>query len=226
MLYTILLYFVLFVIYAFIGWIMEVVLFLIKDRKFVNRGFLIGPYCPIYGVCAVLMILTFGRYFSTPIALFVMAAVICTIFEYITSVIMEKIFDARWWDYSNEPFNLNGRVCLHNSIAFGLLGVLLLYWINPFIENLLRQIPQDFLIVISAAILILFVIDIITSFNIISKVKTTTSMVLKDNTEEITEKVKEILSKNTMTKRLLDAFPDLKAIWQKQKEKITNRKNT
>ena len=229
MLQIFLYYFLLFIVYAFLGWIIEVIVFFRKSKKFINRGFLIGPYCPIYGVCAVLMVLTFGRYVSTPIAMFVMAGVVCTIFEYLTSVIMEKLFNARWWDYSNEPFNVNGRVCLHNSIAFGLLGVLLLYYVNPFIENTLHSIPQVILIIFSCLLLFIFIADIITSFNVISRVKDTTNSILKDNTEEITEKViekvtekvKDILSKRSiLTKRLVEAFPDLKAIWVKQKEKI------
>ena len=149
MLYNLSFYFLLFFIYAFCGWLIEVFVFLIKEKKLINRGFLIGPYCPIYGFCAILMVLTFGKYFSTPFALFVMAGVICTFFEYITSYIMEKIFGARWWDYSNISFNINGRVCLHNSLAFGILGMLLLYSINPFLENLLKQIPKEILICIS-----------------------------------------------------------------------------
>lgn len=224
MLYTILYYFLLFIIYAFCGWIIEVTVFLYKEKKFVNRGFLIGPYCPIYGFCGVLMVLTFGRYISTPIAMFVMAAVVCTLFEYITSVIMEKLFHARWWDYSSEPFNVNGRVCLHNSLAFGILGVLLLYFINPFVEGILSSLPQNVVFILSVSSLAIFFADIITSFNVISRVKLTTSLVLKDNTEEITEKVKEILSKSSLlTKRLVDAFPDLKAIWESQKEKIKEK---
>lgn len=228
MLYTISLYFLLFMLYSFIGWLMEVFVFLIQERKFINRGFFIGPYCPIYGVCSVLMILTFGRYVGTPIAMFVMACVLCTVIEYLTSVIMEKLFNTRWWDYSNVPFNVNGRVCLHNSVLFGLLGVALIYLVNPFFTWILDKWPHGLLIGFSMSLLLLFVIDNIISFNIISKVKETTTSIFKDSTEEITEKVmervtekaKEILRKGSfLQRRLLDAFPDYKAIWKKIKKK-------
>lgn len=226
MLYTLSFYFLLFVIYSFCGWILEVCVFLVQNRKFINRGFLIGPYLPIYGFCSVLMVLTFGRYISTPLALFVMAGVICTAFEYITSYIMEKLFHARWWDYTGTPFNINGRVCLHNTLAFGLLGVLLLYIINPVLTQYLHNIPEYLLIAFSLSLLIVFIVDLVISFNIISKVKSTTTLVLKDNTEEISEKVKEILrNRSVWTKRLIDAFPDLKAIFQKQKERIKEQIN-
>lgn len=219
MAYTLLFYFLLFIIYAFAGWIMEVTLFLVTTGKFINRGFLLGPYCPIYGFCSVFMVLTFGQYTTTPIALFVMAAVVCSIIEYLTSYIMEKLFNTRWWDYSHVPFNVNGRICLKNSVYFGILGTALIYYINPYISGVLSLIPQNVLICISSTILVLFIADNITSFNVITKVKTTTNMVLKDNTEEITEKVKEILrSKSFLQRRLLSAFPDWKAILKKIKQ--------
>ena len=221
--YTFFLYFMLFIIYSFIGCIMEVLVFLFEDKKFVNRGFLIGPYCPIYGFCSVFMILTFHKYVDSPFVLFVMASLLCTVIEYITSFIMEKLFNTRWWDYTNVPFNINGRVCLHNSVIFGILGCLLVYYVNPFIQNLLYNIPADLLIGLSTALLSIFIADNITSFNVISRVKSTANTIIKDSTEEITEKVKEILRKKSfLNRRLLDAFPNLKSII---KEKINNRRN-
>ncbi len=225
MINSMLYYFLLFLIYAFAGWIMEVILFLVKEKKFINRGFLIGPYCPIYGFCAVLMVLTFDKLTSTPFTLFIMAAFVCTFFEYITSYIMEKLFNARWWDYSQVSFNINGRVCLHNSILFGLLGLFLIYIANPFVEGLISQIPSDILPIISGILLVLFIIDNIISFNIISRVRTTTNAVIKDNTEEITEKVKNILlNRSLLSKRLIESFPNLKLVIEErlkeQKEKL------
>ena len=201
MLHTILFYFLLFIIYSFSGWVMEVIVFLFAEKKFINRGFLIGPYCPIYGFCSVLMVLTFGKYTEIPIALFIMAAVLCTVVEYLTSYIMEKLFNTRWWDYSDLTFNVNGRVCLKNSVLFGLLGCFLIYVANPFLSGLLLQIPENVLDAISLAILALFIADNITSFNIISRVKNTGLTLLKDSTEEITEKVKEALLKKHKFKK-------------------------
>ena len=220
MLHTILFYFLLFIIYSFSGWVMEVIVFLFAEKKFINRGFLIGPYCPIYGFCSVLMVLTFGKYTEIPIALFIMAAVLCTVVEYLTSYIMEKLFNTRWWDYSDLTFNVNGRVCLKNSVLFGLLGCFLIYVANPFLSGLLLQIPENVLDAISLAILALFIADNITSFNIISRVKNTGLTLLKDSTEEITEKVKEaLLKKSYFNRRLLRAFPNLKTILKKHKFK-------
>ena len=98
-------YFLLFIIYAFLGWVMEVTAKLIQYKRFINRGFLVGPYCPIYGFGAVLITILLERYLYDPVILFVMAIVTCATLEYLTSWIMEKLFKARWWDYSNRKFN-------------------------------------------------------------------------------------------------------------------------
>lgn len=220
MIHTILFYFLLFIIYSFVGWVMEVIVFFFLEKKFINRGFLIGPYCPIYGFCSILMVLTFSPYTQVPFALFIMAAVLCTVVEYLTSYVMEKLFNTRWWDYSDLTFNVNGRVCLKNSVLFGLLGCFLIYFANPFLSTLISQMPENVLNAISLALLALFVADNITSFNIISRVKDTSLSVLKDSTEEITEKVKEILRKKSfLNRRLLNAFPNLKTILRKRKAK-------
>ena len=126
-------YFLLFISYSVIGWIMETILKTIEYKKFVNRGFLIGPYCPIYGCGALLMTFLLQGYVHDPIVLFVFNIIICSILEYSTSYIMEKIFKARWWDYSYTKYNINGRICLDTMIPFGLLGLLMMYVINPFI---------------------------------------------------------------------------------------------
>ena len=147
----VLFYFALFFIYSFIGWLIEMFCVnVILKQKFANRGFLIGPYCPIYGSASLIMIFLLSRYKEDILVLFFMSIIICSITEYLTSYIMEKIFKARWWDYTNEPFNLNGRICLINSIAFGMLGVLLIKFINPFFSNLLLKInPLLFNIIIN-----------------------------------------------------------------------------
>ena len=215
-------YFLLFILYAFMGWLIEVVGKLITLKKFINRGFLIGPICPIYGVGAILITFLLDKYIKDPIALFVMAIFICGILEYLTSYFMEKIFHARWWDYSKRKFNINGRVCLNTIIPFGLLGMFIMYVSNPFFLNILRNIPNLTLSIISVIVLIVFIIDNIVSTNIISYLGKTTKEVAKDldNTEEITKKVKEILlGKSRLYRRLLNAYPTIHSIQGKVKEK-------
>lgn len=140
-----------------------------------------------------------------------MAVVICSVIEYSTSFIMEKLFNARWWDYSNNKFNINGRICLETMIPFGFAGLILMYMINPLITKFLLLIPNVILNVIAIIIFILFLVDNIISFKIILGFKNTTFSQENDNTAEITLRVKEaLIKKSKFSKRLIKSFPNLK----------------
>jgi len=217
------LYFILFLIYSFIGWLIEVINSLIIEKKFVNRGFMLGPYCPIYGSSAIIMIFYLERYVDNIITVFFLAVVVCSIMEYIVSYIMEKLFNARWWDYSKRKFNINGRVCLTNAFLFGLLGVLLVYLINPILKNLLSKINPTILIIISIILLIGFLIDYIISMNVTYKLKNTVRKIKKDSTEEISIKVKEILENKFLDRRILNAFPEFKENIIKELKELKNK---
>lgn len=215
-------YFLLFIIYAVIGWCMEVICKLIQYKKFVDRGFLIGPYCPIYGVGALLITFFLNKYVQDPVVLFVMAVVVCGILEYLTSYFMEKIYHARWRDYSSKKFNINGRICLSNLIAFGILGMFIMYISNPFLIGQLEKLPSLWLNIIFWSVLSIFVIDNIVSGIINNSIKTTTKQLGEkmDNTEEITKKVREILQKKSaLHRRLINAYPKIQAVKFKIKEK-------
>ena len=228
MVYKFEVYILLFFIYAVGGWLIEVVGKLIEKRKFINRGFLIGPYCPIYGTGAILITLLLQKYINDPIALFVMGVIICSILEYLTSYLMEKIFHARWWDYSRYAFNINGRICLNTMIPFGLLGLFVMYISNPFFFSIIEKLSANMLNIVCIILVFIFITDNIISFRIISNVHIT-SKNIKDNTEEITgeileeltEKVKEILEKKSILhRRLIHAFPEMK---MRIKKRIKNK---
>lgn len=211
-------YFLLFIIYSVVGWIIEIINEIICAKRYVNRGFLIGPYCPIYGVGALLMISMLNRYLNDPIALFVMAVVVCSILEYLTSFLMEKLFKARWWDYTNRKFNINGRICLETSILFGIGGLIIMYFANPIIVNILNSIPDIILKLIFVITFVIYLVDNLISFSIILGFRNTTFKAEKDNTMEITTKVKEILTnKSKLSKRLIKSFPDLKVSRKRNK---------
>lgn len=208
----------LFIIYSFIGWFIEVIWTFLTDKKFVNRGFLIGPYCPIYGVGCLLLVLLLDKFKDSVLLLFFMSIIVCSILEYSTSYIMEKLFKARWWDYSEYKFNLNGRICAATMIPFGVLGVLVVYFLNPFFNGFI-----DFNTVLYFIIIFLFLIDFFVSFGIIENMRGTITSIAKDSTEEITKRVKEkLLSKSIFHKRLVRAFPSFKAPFYKLK-KIVRR---
>ena len=202
-------YFLLFLIYSFIGWLIEVIGKLIEKHKFINRGFLIGPICPIYGHGCLLMILTLSRYKDNPLTLFICAIFICSLLEYFTSYFMEKIFKARWWDYSTKRFNLNGRICAETMIPFGILGTLVICVINPIFEYLLNLFNFETIKITAVVLFIIYIIDYTISLIIMFGFKGTLKTVEKDGTEEITKKVKKILiNKNVLYKRLVEAFPN------------------
>lgn len=204
------LYFLLFLIYSFIGWIMEICVTFYKSKKIINRGFLIGPYCPIYGYASIIMILYLNHYKDNPLTVFLLAVVICTFIEYIISYIMEKLFNARWWDYSNYKFNINGRVCLINAFFFGVLGTFLVYYANPFFENILLKINTNTLNTISLILMILFTTDFIISMYATFKLKSSINKINKDNTEEFKKKFREKIENKILSRRILKAYPKYK----------------
>ena len=147
-------------IYSIIGWVYESTICSIGQRKLINRGFLNGPYCPIYGTGAVLVLLVLGR-IQNPVLLFFAGAVLTCSLEYLTSWLMEKLFHARWWDYSHYRFNIQGRICLLGAIVFGFGGVLIIDVVQPQVERLTAMIPLLAVHVICAVAAIVVIIDTI-----------------------------------------------------------------
>lgn len=208
----ILFYLVLFIVYSILGWILETANCTFYKKKLVlNRGFLIGPYLPVYGSAAIVMILFLDEYKHDLFTLFAMSMVYASIVEYIASYLMEKIFKARWWDYSDRKFNLEGRICLKNSLLFGVCGVLLVKFINPFVITVINMIPSNLFNIISIFLILIFLIDVVVSFIIVSNLKINVTNIRSDSTEEIDKLVKQALSKNfKLNKRIFKAFPKLK----------------
>ena len=203
--------FLLFIVYSITGWIIEVIATYPDTKCFVNRGFFIGPYCPIYGKGALLIVLLLKKYENDIIALFVMAVVVCSIMEYITSYVLEKLFNTRWWDYSNIKFNINGRVCLQNLVAFGIFGVFLLKYVNPFLLNIINSKTDIQIYTIALILLLFYLADNVISIKIISKFKNISNSIKVDSTEMVTKYVKEEIKRNNkiLYNRLIEAFPKL-----------------
>ena len=131
--------------------------------------------------------------------------------EYFTSYLMEKIFKARWWDYSEKKYNLNGRICLDTLIPFGILGVIVIMFVNPLLFSFLNWIPNVVRIVLGIIIFVIFMIDIVFSITVIFSLRGTIKNVALDNTEEITDLVKKVIRERSIIhRRLVKAFPNLK----------------
>ena len=204
-------YFLLFFMLSVLGWLMEVACKYIEFHRFINRGFLIGPYCPIYGVGSVLIILLLERFSDTPLELFLMSMIVCGTLEYITSYLMEKIFHARWWDYSQKPFNLNGRVCANTLIPFGLLGLLLVYVIKPFLFGIYDRMPALLMHILCAGLLAILIADASISTSILGRIRKSANLTGADDTETLTRCVREKLSQQgVLIRRAIRAYPYMK----------------
>jgi len=216
-------YFILFMMYSFAGWLMETSWVSYSNKKIVDRGFLIGPYCPIYGFGAILIVLLLNRFSFNPVVLFLATMIVCGALEYFTSWYMEKVFKARWWDYSDRKININGRICLRNLIAFGVMGLVVIYFINPHFEKWIGYLNEEYLRGLFFILWTIFIIDFVLSTIVVYGFRTITEKVNKegmaDNTEQITKMVREQLAKKSFFhKRFLDAYPKLEAIRIKMKE--------
>lgn len=206
----------LFFVYSFIGWFLEISYGLFKHHKFINRGYLIGPICPIYG-CSTVVITLLTNGINNFLLIFLIVFFISAIAEYITSYTMEKIFEARWWDYSNLKFNINGRICLETLFPFGILGAMAICYLNPVLFKITNNVNQNLFWIIALFISIIFIVDIFLSTSLIASLKEF-SYFAKDNTEEISQKIKQKLQNNIYYyKRLIASFPLLEKRYNIQK---------
>lgn len=155
-------YTLLFFFYSAGGWLLESIYCSIGEKRIINRGFLTGPLCPIYGTAALVMtILIYNPFKDRPLIIFLLGIVLCDIVEYLTSYIMEKLFSARWWDYTYEFLNIKGRICLKHTLYWGIISVAFVRVLHPAVENLYAKINGEYLIYILIAVLAVFTLDVI-----------------------------------------------------------------
>lgn len=188
-------YFLLFVIYSFMGWVFEVIIFMFMEHKIINRGLLMGPYCPIYGFGFLLIDVLLRKYKKKPILLFVMAMFISTVLEYATSLLVELVFNIRLWDYSQNFMNLNGRICLQTSLAFGILALIIVYKVNPMLIAKLDKIPDMALKYLAIVIAVIMLLDMCISYQIIFNIKDSLSKI-GDSTSELSNRVWQSIKGN------------------------------
>lgn len=212
MLYNYCTIFMYFIILCFIGYIVEIINVWIYTEEFtLDRGFLIGPYLPIYGMGSLIMTLTLSKYKNDIIVIFVMSMVLCCVLEFLTSYILEKIFGVRWWDYTDMKYNLDGRICLENALLFGLAGVIVIKVVNPILFGINNNTPDLVIIIIGIILSLIFIIDLISSVYIMTKLKINTHKYSsKDSTKEVRKKIiDELYKHNNLTVRLLRSFPNV-----------------
>lgn len=158
-------YILLFFFYSIAGWTLESTYCSIGEKRFVNRGFMTGPMCPIYGTGALVMTLfMYNPYKDRPLMVFLLGMILCDIVEYVTSVIMETLFHARWWDYTYEFLNIKGRICLKHTLFWGIASVCYVYILHPGIDGILQSLSDTTIIWLTAVILSVSLLDIVHAF--------------------------------------------------------------
>ncbi len=211
-------YILLFFFYSAAGWCLESLYCSIGEKRFVNRGFLTGPMCPIYGTAAlVLVILIYNPFKDNPLAVFVLGIILCDIVEYLTSYIMEKLFSARWWDYTYEFLNIGGRICLKHTLYWGVISIIFVKTIHPAVDRLYGKIDGPYLKYILLAVLFIFVLDLI---NAVRKALDIRKLQIKINS--LTKTLSEELSiiKSTFE----DKYTVIQKVVVRQTDKLTQLK--
>lgn len=158
-----------FFVYGFLGWCTEVIFAAFKQHRFVNRGFLNGPICPIYGVGVTLVIACLEAFQSNLLLLYISSVILVTVLEGVTGWAMDKLFHNKWWDYSKLPFNIGGYVCLLFSLIWGVACVFIVYFVHPLIHQVLSLIPHTAGITLIAILGIALLSDIIVTTSAIVK---------------------------------------------------------
>jgi uncharacterized membrane protein len=133
-----------FIIYSFIGWSLETISTSLDNGFYVSRGFLFGPFCPIYGFGTLIIIVFLWPLKHNTILLYIFSVLSLTALEYFTGIILLKIFNTTWWSYSGRAFNISGIISLNTSLIWGLLAIIILYYIHPFIDRFIKSIPLKF----------------------------------------------------------------------------------
>ena len=213
MIYNLAYYFMLFFIFSFIGYLCEVISVSYHKKKIcLNRGYLIGPYLPIFGFGSLLILLFLNDYKNDYLVLFVLGMCICLIVEYLTSYLLEMIFHIRWWDYSYKKFNVNGRIALDTGILFGIGSIVITIIVNKYLFGILDSIPKNVLIIISSLLAIIMLIDFAFSTFVIFRLKNQTFLLEhKDSTDEVRKEIFAVLARNRyFYKRFIDSFPHIK----------------
>lgn len=158
-----------FVIYAFLGWCTEVAYAALETGKFVNRGFLNGPVCPVYGCGVLVVIVVLTPLKESFLILFIGSVLLTSVIEFITGFLLEKLFHNQWWDYSNQPFNICGYVCLKFSLLWGIACTLIMDVIHPTIYKLIQVVPKLPGTIVLVILCIIFAVDLVITISTILK---------------------------------------------------------
>ena len=213
--------------YSFVGWCIEVTLKFFQYHRFINRGFLTGPWLPIYGSgCALITLSVDGLVKLSSMessygSVFAVSFVLCGLVEYGASYFLEKRFHARWWDYSQKPMNLNGRIWIGNLILFGLGGVIVVKFANPLLIPLYERAGLRTREIVALCLSVVFISDYLISHFVLKLVKSSVEHSQADDTEEINREVRKLLSDRSLfARRFAEAYPDVIYRTDRVKERL------
>ena len=218
-------YLMFFFIYSFLGWCVEVAYHTLTTGKFINRGFLNGPVCSIYGFGVILVLLLLEPFKQNLLLLFLASIIVATLLEFLTGFILEKFFHRKWWDYSNEPFNIKGYICLRFSLLWGIACLFVVKVIHPLIYKLVSIMPPVLILILLILFGIYYIVDnVVTILQIVKYSRHSKELEkirqmlrissdsigknLSDTTEVLMTKSKDLLAKIKKS-RLVKAFPKL-----------------
>lgn len=212
-------YLIIFFFYSAVGWLVESTYCSIGERRPINRGFLTGPMCPIYGTGALVMtIFLYNPFRDKPLMVFLLGMFICDAVEYITSLLMETLFHARWWDYTYEFANIKGRICLKHTLYWGIASIAFVYLVHPFVDSVLTSINPSYLRYILMVILVIFALDVVNSFR---KALDIRNLLLKLNST-IDSAMSAI---NTVKSSITNTYINITDNVDRQNEKISGAQN-
>ncbi|MCB6200725.1 putative ABC transporter permease [Extibacter muris] len=214
--------------YGFLGWCTEVAYATTKQHKFVNRGFLNGPICPIYGIGVGVVVQFLTPVRENLILLYITSTILVTLIEWVTGLLMDKIFHHKWWDYSGQPLNIGGYVCLLFSLVWGAACVLIVKIIHPLIHKGLSLLPTAAGIILIAVLGAVLISDIYVTASGILKLNRRLEMMERIAAElrELSDKVGENIHENVMgTMEVTEEIKErLEAATEEQKSRVADLK--
>ena len=213
------LYIIEFFFYSAAGWLIESLYCSIGEGRIINRGFLTGPMCPIYGTGAlVLTLFLYNPFKGKPLLVFLFGMILCDIVEYLTSLVMEKMFHARWWDYTYEFMNLHGRICLKHTLYWGIASIAFVEVLHPHVDKLLHSFNAQTMLYIAIAVLVIFVIDWINSVRKAADIRQ-----LQDKLHALMDTVSGSFS--SIKASIGDTYQTIQQTFESGNEKINNTRN-
>ncbi len=219
----------LFFIYSFAGWLLETAQAAVKQKRFVNRGFLNMPLCPIYGTVSLVFAMFLPDLYDRPLFLFLGGMILSAFVEFVSGWMLEKIFHRKWWDYSDEKFQFEGYVCLKYAAVWGVFAVLCIRFLNPLVFRLGSFVPTWISIPLLWVLTVLLVIDFASSAAALLQMKQRLRRVdeIGDSLGQITDALGNVVTRR-IQRRVLHAYPNLEVekIIEAKKEHATQEKPT